>query len=66
MAEVVSEIVNLMNKIDATQGELFKMEYLKKEAHFQKKGIHLLCKECGHFSMTKKESEEHISECPQK
>ena len=65
MADVVSNMVEVMNRIDATQCERFKMEYLKRESHFQKSGLHLLCKGCGHFSVSKKESDIHIFQCSQ-
>lgn len=63
-------LVEKLSQTDAAIQELydiqvrrFKEEYLKRENEWRAKGLHLLCKKCGNFSISRKSSVEHAILC---
>jgi hypothetical protein len=57
--DIVKMITELMYKIDYAEKEFLKIEYLKREAEFQNSGMCLVCKNCGHFSVSKEQVNTH-------
>lgn len=58
-------IIERVRSIDEYQKERIKTEFLKREPECRAKGLHLLCRQCGHFSTTKREADNHMRTCEQ-